>query len=90
MRTTEKPESALITQPIAWRFVDDEMPDDEIRVLVAFDDDDTGEPSFGYHSGGVWYFDDFDGASRDPRPVYAPVYAWAHTPGLPPKKGGAS
>lgn len=71
----------LLTALLEWRYVIDELPDDETRVMLAIGVD-TDEPIFGVHADENWWTD--EGA------VIADVYAWAHIPGLPPKKGGAS
>jgi hypothetical protein len=71
---------------IEWHYVADELPDDETRVMIAIDEEDTEEPEYGYLENGRWWYDDEPHLS----PVEAKVYAWAHAPGVPPKKGGAS
>lgn len=73
----------LVTALLDWRYVADELPDDDTRVMIAVDDDRTDEPDFGYHADGKWWYDDEPHLS----PVEVRVYAWAHTPGLPPQKG---
>ncbi|MCX6952602.1 MAG: hypothetical protein NTV51_10630, partial [Verrucomicrobia bacterium] len=56
----------------------DELPDDDTRVMVALLDPNTSEPVFAAHAGGCWWNDD--------AALVNGVYAWAHIPGLPPKK----
>ena len=72
----------LVTALLDWRYVDEDMPDDECRVMLACSGD-TDEPVYGAHADGAWYND--EGGRIEG------VYAWAHTVALPPqKKGGAS
>jgi hypothetical protein len=70
----------LLTALLDWRYVVDEMPDEETRVMLAIDSPDTDEPVLGCCSEGHWWNDEGG------RIAY--VYAWAHIPGLPPKKEG--
>lgn len=80
-------EPAADESGVQWNYVGDEMPDDETRVMIAIESDATDEPDYGYHADGKWWFD----AAPHLSPVEAKVYAWAHVPGLPPRKtGGAS
>ena len=72
----------LINALLDWRHVEDELPDDEVRVLIACDG--TGEPLFGFHSGGRWQFEDRTWTEEG-----VSVYAWAHVPGLPAKPAAA-
>ncbi|MBI5689279.1 MAG: hypothetical protein HZC55_04220 [Verrucomicrobia bacterium] len=68
-------------ETIEWHYLP-ELPDDEIRVLIALENDDSDEPLYGFHADGLWY--------DDARTVINRVYAWAHGPANPAKKGGAS
>lgn len=70
----------LLTALLDWHHVEDELPDDKVRVLIACNE--TGEPLFGFYSAGHWHKEDWDEIG-DP----LSVYAWAHIPGLPAKKG---
>ncbi len=72
----------LLTALLDWRYTADELPDDDVRVVCALDSKDTGEPVFGHVTAGRWWDDD--------NMFLGQVYAWAHVPALPPKKGGAS
>lgn len=81
---------AMLKEPadesgIEWHYTDVELPDDETRVMIAVDHEETEEPDYGYHSDGEWWFDHEPHLSR----IAVKVYAWAHAPGVPPKKGGA-
>ena len=86
---------AMLREPedsgaLEWHYTEDELPDDEMRVLMALDSDHTEEPSFGYHAEDQWWLDELD---QDGARMLCKlsVYAWAHTPAVPPKKqGGAS
>lgn len=71
----------LLTALLDWRYTADELPDDEVRVICALDNKHTDEPAFGHVSAGRWWDDDNIALGQ--------VYAWAHVPALPPKKGGA-
>lgn len=70
----------LLTALLDWRYVEDEKPDEETRVILAIDNPDSDEPVFGCLSEGHWWNEDGGRIDR--------VYAWAHIPGLPPKKEG--
>ena len=61
------------TISIVWHFLP-EVPDEEIAVLVAYEDDVTEA----YLSEGVWFY---QGTTR---PVPG-VYAWADLPAPPPR-----
>jgi len=45
------------TSGLEWHYVEDELPDDDTRVMIAIDDEGTEEPDYGYHSDGKWWFD---------------------------------
>lgn len=79
-------EPAADNSGIEWHYVTDEMPDDETRVMVALDSKETDEPDFAYHADGKWWMDPGPHLS----PLETRVYAWAHVPGVPPRKEGAS
>lgn len=72
----------LLTALLDWRYTADELPDDDTRVICALDSKHTDELEFGHHGDGQWWGDDHASLGI--------VYAWAHIPALPPKKGGAS
>lgn len=69
----------LLTALLDWHYVEDELPDDEVRVLIAVTD--SGEPDFGCLLAGRWQFE--NQAWSD---CGVSVYAWAHAPGVPAKK----
>jgi hypothetical protein len=72
---------------LRWHYVDDELPDDGVRVLIACEGDDIEiSPVDGYREDGRWFYDDMP----EVEPREAKVYAWAHVPCVPPPKGGAS
>jgi hypothetical protein len=75
----------LLTGLLDWRYADAELPDDNCRVLIAIDSPHSEEPAFGFHDADHWYFENGDRVDQE---VNAPVYAWAHIPAMPAKKGG--
>lgn len=71
-----------------WTYVEDGLPDDNLRYAIAVEGQDSSddEPEYGYHEDGKWWYD----AAPHLSPVEAKVYAWAEVPGVPPRrKGGA-
>ena len=72
--------AALITQgddghlwaTVRWVPVDDELPDDEMTVILCAD----GEPWTGFREGAMWYY-----VSGDP--VFAAVTHWCEFPEVP-------
>ncbi len=75
----------LLTALLDWRYIHDDLPDDDVRVILATEReaDLHGEPLYGSLADGLWY--------NDEGGLIEGVYAWAHIPALPPmKKGGAS
>ena len=72
-------------ESLQWHYVEDELPDDNTRVMFACGGD-TDEPGVGYLEGGVWFYDNDDAVDLS----RFPVYAWAHVPAKPAKKGSAS
>lgn len=73
----------LLTALLDWRYVEDDLPDENFVVLIAIDHPHAEEPARGLFDAGHWYFQDGRPVEPDRR-----VYAWAYSPGLPPKKGG--
>lgn len=69
----------LASALLDWRFVDEELPDDDVQVCVAVRDPD-GECYFflGHHSGTRWVCED-----ELETPFAGEVYAWAHVPAVP-------
>lgn len=74
----------LVTALLDWRWVQDELPPEGTYVLIACGGV-AYQPGFGFHKDGRWYFD-----AGEPVDGGVPVYAWAHAPAMPAKKGGAS
>jgi hypothetical protein len=70
-----------LEEKLVWYYVEDQLPDDGITVLMAIANDGTDEVYHGYRAGDGWLFDGQAIAGR--------VYAWAYSPAKPPKKGGA-
>lgn len=62
------------TAPITWVNADEDLPDDEITVLLALED---GEVWTGYHDGGRWYYASGDLIST------SKVLHWANFPTPP-------
>lgn len=71
--------------PIVWHYLP-ELPDDNITVLIATEGDDSDEVLIGYHEDGVWWENPADVDNF----IARPVYAWAHAPAKPPRKGTAT
>lgn len=68
---------------IEWHYVSDgDLPDDDLRCLLAFDYDGSNELEFGHRSDGDWVDDN--------HAIYCNIFAWAHAPAKPPQKGPAS
>lgn len=74
-----------LVSEITWFYTKDELPDDDITVLIAGDQQDG--IWIGFHDDGEWW-------NADASPVNGSVYAWAQLPPDPPlprsQKGGAS
>ncbi|MDF3059392.1 MAG: hypothetical protein K0R17_3607 [Rariglobus sp.] len=69
-------------QTIEWHYIADQLPDEEVTVLVAFNA--SGQPAGAFLQDGVWRYDNGGDEIRS-------VYAWADFPAIPPakpRKGG--
>lgn len=66
---------------LVWHYVEDQLPDDDLTVLIAIENDGTDEVYHGSRAGDFWLF---DGQAIEGR-----VYAWAYAPAKPARKGGA-
>ncbi|HEY0966957.1 MAG TPA: hypothetical protein VGD88_06180 [Opitutaceae bacterium] len=64
-----------------WKYVQDELPDDQTTCLIATDFDGSDEVEIAYCAGDVWLYPSGEA-------VTIPVYAWAYAPSKPAKKGG--
>ncbi len=73
----------LLAALLKWRYVEDELPEEETRVMLARRN--CEELEFGGFSKGKFHND--DGAYFDSS--CDPVYAWAHVPAVPAERGGA-
>ena len=69
-----------------WRYVADELPDDEVQVCVSIRNPDSECFFFmGHHVDGKWVSED-----ELETPFLGEVYAWADVPAPAPfRKGGA-
>lgn len=74
--------SVTFEEKLVWYYVEDQLPDDGITVLIAIENDGTDEVYHGSRAGDAWLF---DGQAIEGR-----VYAWAYAPAKPAKRGGAS
>jgi hypothetical protein len=59
---------------VTWIYVRDELPDDELTVLVAYRGE--GDAHEGYHEDGAWRYVNSGGEIKG-------VYAWANLPETP-------
>jgi hypothetical protein len=73
---------ALTDACLRWQSPQDELPDEEVTLLLGLDSPDTDEVVLGYRDGGLWIRDSGQVIRQD-------VYAWAYAP-VAPKKRGAS
>lgn len=72
-------EKTVLAERIAWNYITDKLPDDEVTVLVAFNA--SGQPAGAFLQEGVWRYDNGGDEIRS-------VYAWADFPSIPPAKKG--
>lgn len=79
--TVEEIPDHLLQNPkeqLVWYYVEDQLPDDGITVLIAIENDGTDEVYHGSRAGDAWLF---DGQAIEGR-----VYAWAYAPAKPAKR----
>ncbi len=79
-------EPAVADNRIEWHFLP-ELPDADTTCLIAVEETDSDEVLLGYYDGdGGWWQQPGEVSLF----VECTVYAWAHAPAKPAKKGGAS
>lgn len=71
-----------VEEKLVWHYVEDQLPDDDLTVLIAIENDGTDEVYHGSKAGDAWLFDGQAIAGR--------VYAWAYAPAKPAKKARAA